>query len=129
MGETEEHWIASPRGRDGWGLSYNPTPGGQKNGDGTTTYHVRFPALIVSEWVEKPEEAARGLAAELNALPIVRAALQEAQTALATMIDPANIRATSVLHAYAQCVAAEASARAALALARPIIEPAVREEG
>jgi hypothetical protein len=45
------------------------------------------------------------------------AALKEATNALAMMTAPDAIRATSVQHAWAQAVAAEATARAALAKA------------
>lgn len=44
-------------------------------------------------------------------------ALRAAQSALAMLIAPAEIRATTTQQAWAQCVAAEAGARAAIAAA------------
>ena len=44
-------------------------------------------------------------------------AVREAQSALALMVSPDAIRQSTVSHAYAQLTAAEAKARAALALA------------
>ena len=44
-------------------------------------------------------------------------ALKEAQTVLAMMIDPETIRSTTAHHAWAQAVAAEQKARAALSAA------------
>ena len=46
-------------------------------------------------------------------------ALREAQSALALMVSPDAIRQSTVSHAYAQLVAAETKARAALAAAEP----------
>jgi hypothetical protein len=57
------------------------------------------------------EEAVREASAELLE------ALRAAQSALAVLIAPAEIRATTTQQAWAQCVAAEAGARAAIAAA------------
>lgn len=57
------------------------------------------------------DEAVREASAELLE------ALRIAQSALAMLITPAEIEATTFQHAWAQCVAAEAAARAAIAAA------------
>lgn len=53
----------------------------------------------------------------IAAAPDLLEALREAQSALALMVSPDAIRQSTVSHAYAQLVAAEAKARAALARA------------
>lgn len=64
---------------------------------------------------------ARANPANVLALIAQRAALLEAleaaQSALAMMVNPASIQATDVGYAWAQCVAAETKARAAITLA------------
>jgi len=50
-----------------WALVYDPTPGGRKNDDGTTSFGLRFPALILSDIVSEPEKIATEIAAKLNA--------------------------------------------------------------
>lgn len=49
-------------------------------------------------------------------IPIVREALSSAQSALSMTIEPNAIVKTSVISAYAACVAAEAKTRAAISL-------------
>lgn len=67
------HWSAEPSSYrmsrehdDIWALVYDPTPGGRKNEDGTTSYSMRFPALVLVEYVEGPEKVASDLARRLN---------------------------------------------------------------
>lgn len=69
----KKHWSAEPSSYrmsrehdDIWALVYDPTPGGRKNDDGTTTYSIRFPAMVLSEYVEGPEKVAADLARSLN---------------------------------------------------------------
>lgn len=47
-------------------IYYDPTPGGKKNEDGTTTYSMVFPALAFTEWVSEPEKAAEKIVEVLN---------------------------------------------------------------
>lgn len=51
---------------DRWALVYDPTPGGKDNGDGTRTYSMRFPALLLADLVAEPEKTAREIAEMLN---------------------------------------------------------------
>lgn len=81
-GEMGQHWIAE-RNSDfdihreaGWIIRYHPTPEGKKNEDGSTTYSLSFPALVMSDWVNEPERAAKDIAAELNAYPTLTATVQ-----------------------------------------------------
>lgn len=67
------HWSAEPSSYrmsrehdDIWALVYDPTPGGRKNDDGITTYSMRFPALVLSEYVQGPGKVAADLARKLN---------------------------------------------------------------
>ena len=69
--ERKQHWTAErtahPDARaGGWALVYDPTPGGRKNEDGSTSYSLRFPALLISDCVSEPEMAAREIATALN---------------------------------------------------------------
>lgn len=47
---------------DGWAIIHDPTPGGKQNEDGSTSYSLRFPALLVCDIVKDPEEVAKELA-------------------------------------------------------------------
>lgn len=66
-----EHWTAEqtahPHAKnDRWAIIYDPTPGGRDNGDGTRSYSLRFPALLISDLVSEPEKAAQEMAELLN---------------------------------------------------------------
>lgn len=50
-------------------IRYDPTPGGIRNEDGTTTYSLTFPALQVTDLVADKAESAASIAAELNLYP------------------------------------------------------------
>jgi hypothetical protein len=69
---TEAHWKVEqssyrmPRDHKPVVILYDPTPGGKKNDDGTTTYSLRFPAIALTEWVKDPENAAQEIADALN---------------------------------------------------------------
>ena len=60
-----EVWTAE-EGQKGWRIRYDPTPGGRKNADGTTSYSMTFPALDLCEYVAEPESIAHAVARELN---------------------------------------------------------------
>lgn len=67
----EKHWsaekTASPQAADhGWAIYYDPTPGGRDNGDGTKTYSMSFPALLLWEGLKDPEKVAHEIAEKLN---------------------------------------------------------------
>lgn len=78
-----EHWTAEPSSyrmspdEMPIALVYNPTPGGEKNIDGTTSFGLRMPALILTEWVADPEETAADIARKLNSHADLVAALPE----------------------------------------------------
>jgi len=84
---AEQHWRVQdssyrmPRDHKPVVLYYDPTPGGRKNDDGTTTISLNFPALVITEWVNQPEEIGRQVAAELNAFPALVGALKKIEHA------------------------------------------------
>ncbi|MEO1797727.1 MAG: hypothetical protein AAFR53_12045 [Pseudomonadota bacterium] len=49
-----------------WALVYDPSPGGRDNADGTRSFSMRFPALLLYEGLTDPEKAAHELAEMLN---------------------------------------------------------------
>jgi len=49
-------------------------------------------------------------------IAMLASALRDCQAALATLIVPDNIKATSIVNAFAQCTAAEAKARVILGI-------------
>jgi len=65
MGMSGQHWTAE-EGQRGWRIRYDPTPGGRKNADGSTSYSLTFPVLELTEYVSEPERAATEIARELN---------------------------------------------------------------
>lgn len=67
----KRHWTAEQSSHpdakaDGWVLVYDPMPGGRLNADGRRTYSLRFPALLISDCVGEPEDAAKQIADLLN---------------------------------------------------------------
>ena len=62
---SEKHWTAEQT-RKGWGIRYDPTPGGKKNADGTTSYSLSFIALELTDMVGEPHKAAEDIATSLN---------------------------------------------------------------
>lgn len=73
------HWKAEQTSHpdakaDRWALVYDPTPGGKRNDDGTTTYSLRFPALLISDLVSEPDKVAHEIAEMLNEAEAARAA-------------------------------------------------------
>jgi len=51
----------------GWAIIYDATPGGKDNGDGTRSFSMIFPVLLVSDYTAEPEEFAKIVAETLNA--------------------------------------------------------------
>lgn len=101
---SEHHWTA-----DGATIVYDPTPGGRKNEDGTTSYSLSFPALTVSEYVTGPEQAAADVARELNVFPELLKALKEL---LALTEDPdSDADPEESAFAFARSVIAKAEGR------------------
>lgn len=71
MNTPLQHWkaeqTASPQAASHrWAIIYDPTPGGRDNGDGTRSFSLRFPALILWEGLDEPEKKAREIAEILN---------------------------------------------------------------
>lgn len=101
MTAKEHHWTAEParyvREMADWQIRYNPTPGGRKNADGSTSYSLSFPVLRITEYVADPEQGAKDVAAALNREPAMIAALEDARSRLrgAGMLggddDPVNV--------------------------------------
>jgi hypothetical protein len=84
----KQHWTAEQTAHpdaknDRWAIIYDATPGGRDNGDGTRSFSMRFPALLLSDCVSDPEASARSIADELNAAPHTEALAD----ALAGMLD------------------------------------------
>jgi len=84
----KQHWTAEQTAHpcakaDRWAIVFDPTPGGRDNDDGTRSYSMRFPALLISDLVSEPDKAARDVARELNAAPQAQALAD----ALAGMLD------------------------------------------
>jgi hypothetical protein len=73
---SELHWTAEET-RKGWGIRYNPTPGGVKNANGTTSFSLSFIALELTDMVSETEAAAKSIARELNCHADLVAALRE----------------------------------------------------
>lgn len=51
---------------DRWALIHDPTPGGIDNGDGTRTFKLRFPALLLPAYIDEPEDTAKMFAKMMN---------------------------------------------------------------
>ncbi|WEX10308.1 hypothetical protein [Chelativorans sp. AA-79] len=88
--QPKVHWTAEENGNYNppWVLRYDPTPGGIRNEDGTTTHQVTFPALQITDWVAEKEKAAQGLARQLNAFPAVLDALKDFVTEIRAYQSP-----------------------------------------
>ncbi|MDE2106919.1 MAG: hypothetical protein KGL39_57425 [Patescibacteria group bacterium] len=87
----KKHWSAettayrmSREHKPIWALVYDPTPGGRKNEDGTTSFGLRFPALILAEYLDGQEAEAKKLAAALNAHDDLVKALEMARKFVAS---------------------------------------------
>lgn len=73
---SELHWTAEET-RKGWGIRYNPTPGGVKKADGTTSFSLSFIALELADMVSEAETAVKAIAHELNCHADLLEALRE----------------------------------------------------
>ena len=91
-----QHWTAEPtsyrpsgEADETWALVCDATPNGRKNADGTTSYSMRIPALIISEYVSDPDQVAADFAGKLNVFPELLAALKKAAEIIeqCTMFD------------------------------------------
>ena len=76
MTKTPQHFSAErtshPQAADhGWAVVYDATPGGRDLGDGKRAYSMRFPILVLTDYVDEPEKVAKSIADALN---IARAA-------------------------------------------------------
>lgn len=49
-----------------WAVVYDATPGGRDNGDGSRSYALRFPVLLLTDYVDEPEAVAKSVAKALN---------------------------------------------------------------
>lgn len=92
MAETN-HWAAeatsyrpSEDAPDFMALVYDPTPGGRKNDDGSTSFSMRFPALILTEYVSDPASVAAVLASKLNSNASQASRIEELEKALGMML-------------------------------------------
>jgi len=73
---SEAHWTAEET-LQGWGIRYNPTPGGVKKADGTTSFSLSFIALELTDMVSDAETAAKAISHELNVYADLLTALRE----------------------------------------------------
>lgn len=72
--EWKAEQTASPQAAEhGWAIIYDPTPGGRLNEDGSRSYSMRFPALLLAEFIDDPEAAATEIAEMLNEAETARA--------------------------------------------------------
>lgn len=99
---TAEQTANCKAAKHGWAIVVDPTPGGRDNGDGTRFFSLRFPALLLSEWVGDPEGAAHEVAAALNE----NAALRARATIAETLRDDAT-RERNDMRARAEAAEAE----------------------
>ena len=78
----KQYWTAEQTSQrdakaDRWSLVYDPTPGGKDNGDGTRSFSLRYPALLICNTFENPEEVAKEVAEMLNEAEAARASLRQ----------------------------------------------------
>lgn len=67
-------------------LVYDATPNGRVNDDGSVSYSMRIPALLVTDWVADRPKVGADIARELNAFPDMLAALHDSVKQLDTII-------------------------------------------
>lgn len=76
------HWSAEENGNyrgpklSGWIIRYDPTPDGKVNADGSTSYSLNFPALVLTDIVGEPEKQASKIAIALESHEDLVAALK-----------------------------------------------------
>lgn len=49
-----------------WSIVYDATPGGRVNEDGTRSFAMRFPIILLTDFVGEPELVAKSVARALN---------------------------------------------------------------
>ncbi|SDX96265.1 hypothetical protein [Roseicitreum antarcticum] len=49
-----------------WAIIHDPTPGGRQNEDGSRNFSLRFPVLLLTDYVDDPETVAISVAKALN---------------------------------------------------------------
>ena len=81
---SNQHWFSEPTSyrmprscKNAIALYYDPTPNGRENADGSVSFSMRFPALMLTEYVSEPAKIAQGLAVRLNAIDALLAAAKE----------------------------------------------------
>lgn len=105
------------------GLQFEPHAGygavidGEPLPFGYISTRTPMPVFELMPVLKYPEDKLRDLALKMAAAPEMFEALRECQKALDSIVGPDAIKATSVSHAYAQALAAEVKARAALSKA------------
>lgn len=90
-------------------------------------YHDRRIVALVGTSIDRDDERTRRDARLIAAAPELLEALRECQRVLLTLTEPDAIRSTTVINAWAQAVAAEQHARAAISKASP--HPIKHSEG
>lgn len=83
MTSEKQHWSAGST-YYGWCLFYDPTPGGTRNSDGTTSFSVRFPAFKATEYLADPEETVRAIADALNQTELQKVPAEPFQARVST---------------------------------------------
>lgn len=79
--EVKKTWTAEHLS-NGWAIVYDRTPNGKKNEDGSVSYALRLPVLLMSDWLAAPEDTAKDVARELNAFPDLLEALKDCRNAM-----------------------------------------------
>lgn len=82
--EKPQHWQAETTTcRDlpdtVWALYWDKTPGGRKNADGSTSYSMKFPMLLASDWMGDQEKSMNEIADLLNFASRAKAVLLAAE--------------------------------------------------
>ncbi|MCC6479984.1 MAG: hypothetical protein IT552_12340 [Sphingomonadaceae bacterium] len=77
---AKAHWSVEatsyrfpPRHNIGNAIIYDPTPGGKKNADGSTSFQLRFPAIVLTELVDDQDTALADIANALNQYDTIKA--------------------------------------------------------
>lgn len=89
MAEEKLHWTAEENGNydPPFVIRYDPTPGGKKNADGSTSFSLTFPVLQVTDWVSDGENACKEVASKLNIHSILVEALETLRSDCQSPID------------------------------------------
>gem|GEM_PF-6002318 len=70
MRSVKQYWTAEENNNfdPPFALRYDPTPGGIRNSDGTTTFTCSAPMLRATEWLGEPMKALEAIANALNGI-------------------------------------------------------------